>query len=132
MTGWILAVLALFVAQTLIAPTMRYYGGRNSAGEKIKLALGPRDNPPPLPIEGERAQRALKNMSEALPVFLTLALLDLIHDRDTALARTGAAIFFAARVAYLPAYVLGIYAVRTAFWLAGWAGLLLMLAALLG
>jgi uncharacterized MAPEG superfamily protein len=131
MLGWILAVLALFVVQTLIAPTMRYYGGRGSASEKINLALGSRDNPPPLPIEGERAQRALKNMFEALPVFLTLALLILIQDRDTMLAKSGAAIFFAARLAYVPSYMFGIYGVRTAFWLAGWAGLLLMLAALL-
>jgi uncharacterized MAPEG superfamily protein len=131
MTGWILGVLALFVAQTLIVPTTRYYMDPATRRRGFKMALGPRDKAPPLPLEGERAQRALKNMFEALPVFLTLALLIQIEGNATALAHAGAAIFLAARVAYVPLYMMGTFGLRTASWLAGWAGLLLMLAALL-
>ena len=131
MTGWILAVLALFVVQTLLAPTIRYYGGRGGPGEKLDRALGTRDNPPPMPVHGERAHRALKNLFEALPVFLTLAIMIHIEGRATAAANIGAAIFLATRVLYVPLYVFGIYGLRSLVWSASWIGLILMIYALL-
>ena len=91
----ILLVLALFVLQTLLPACFRYMVGPD-AGSKLWLALGPRDNPPPQTTLGGRAERALANTQEALPVFLALALMNLIVG-SAALALTGATVFLIAR-----------------------------------
>jgi uncharacterized MAPEG superfamily protein len=125
----ILLVLALFVVQTLLPASFRYLGGGAMNG-KLAQALGPRDNPPPQSPLGARAERALANLQEALPVFLTLALLNLVVG-TAALATLGATVFLIARVLYVPAYLMGIPGLRTLIWLGGWAGLVMMLLPLL-
>jgi len=125
----ILLVLALFVLQTLLPGSFRYLVGPNKSGG-LMLALGPRDNPPPQTILGGRAERALTNMQEALPVFLALALLNLIVG-SAALALTGATVFLVARTLYVPAYLAGIPLLRSLIWGAGVAGLVLMVGPLL-
>jgi uncharacterized MAPEG superfamily protein len=107
----ILLVLALFVLQTLLPACFRYTGGPDT-GRKLLLALGPRDDPPPQTRVGGRAERALANIHEALPVFLALALLNLILGTGD-LAVTGATVFLVARVLYVPAYLAGLTGVRT-------------------
>jgi uncharacterized MAPEG superfamily protein len=120
----ILLVLALFVLQTLLPNRFRERPA--SGGSMLAEALGPRDDPPPLTRIGGRAERALANMQEALPVFLTLALLNLILGTGD-LAVTGATVFLVARVLYVPAYLAGITGLRTLIWAAGVVGLVLML-----
>jgi len=85
----------------------------------------------PLTVTGQRAARALANMHEALPVFLGLALMNLIVAPQASLALTGAWVFLIARILYLPLYLAGVPAVRTLAWVAGWVGLILMLVPLL-
>ena len=65
-------------------------------------------------------------MQEALPVFLTLALLNLILGTGD-MATTGATVFLVARVLYVPAYLAGIVGVRTLIWIASVVGLVMML-----
>ena len=120
----ILLVLALFVLQTLLPN--RFRERRASGGSMLAEALGPRDDQPPLTRTGGRAERALANMQEALPVFLTLALLNLILGTGD-LAVTGATVFLVARVLYVPAYLAGITGLRTLIWAASVVGLVLML-----
>ena len=121
----ILLVLALFVLQTLLPNRFR---DRAASGARSVLseALGPRDDQPPLTRIGGRAERALANMHEALPVFLTLALLNLILGTGD-MATTGATVFLVARVLYVPAYLAGVVGVRTLIWMAGVVGLVMML-----
>ena len=127
----VLLVLALFVLQTLLPACFRYMSGPE-AGRKLRLALGPRDNPPPQTTVGGRAERALANMQEALPVFLALALLNLIAGTGEAhLALTGATLFLVARVLYVPAYLAGVAGLRTLIWAASVVGLVLMVMPLL-
>ena len=120
----ILLVLALFVLQTLLPASFRYLG--KDSGRNLSLALGPRDDPPTQSRIGGRAERALANMHEALPVFLALALLNLILGTG-ALATTGATVFFVARLLYVPAYLVGIPGIRTLIWIASVVGLVMML-----
>ena len=127
----ILCVLGLFVLQTLLPAIYRYLLAGPGAAARLMIALGPRDAPPPLSAVGGRAERALTNLHEALPVFLTLALLLLLRDAVTELALRGAWIFFLARALYVPAYLGGIFAVRSAVWVVSWVGLGMMIAALL-
>ena len=122
----ILLVLALFVVQTLLPNRFREPAPACTPGA-LSDSLGPRDHPRPLTVVGGRASRALANMHEALPVFLALALLNLILGTAAATAITGGWIFFVARLLYVPAYLAGIPAVRSLIWAGGWVGLVLML-----
>jgi uncharacterized MAPEG superfamily protein len=125
----ILLVLALFVFQTLLPASFRYMGGGDT-GKKLVIALGPRDNLPPQSPTGARAERALANMQEALPVFLALALMNLFVSPG-ADAVTGAWTFLIARVLYVPLYLSGVPALRTLVWVVSWVGLIMMLLPLL-
>lgn len=126
----ILLVLALFVIQTLLPGRFRE---PPAPGTPNKLAenLGPRDHVRPLTVTGQRAARALANMQEALPVFLGLALMNLIIAPEASFAVTGAWVFLIARVVYVPLYLAGVPVVRTLAWVASWVGLILMLVPLL-
>ncbi len=127
---WILAVLGVFVLQTLIPPIVRYLFAGPGTGARLRIALGARDEQPPLSEVGRRAERALDNMHEALPVFLTLAVLHLVQRTPGDLPNAGAAVFLVARVIYLPAYMSGITGLRSAVWVVSWVGLIMMIAAL--
>ena len=126
----ILLVLALFVVQTLLPGRFRepFPDGGNG---KLMENLGNRDHMRPLTVVGERAARALANMHEALPVFLALALLNMIVGTAAGMAVTGAAVFLIARVLYVGVYLAGIAVVRTLVWAASWAGLVMMIVPLL-
>lgn len=123
------AVLLLFVAQTLLSPSLRYLGAGPGVRERLRVALGPRDAPPPHTWSSARAERALVNLQEALPVFLTVALLHVQRGTGDAAAPWAWA-FFAARVAYVPAYLSGVPGLRSGVWMLGWVGLGGMIAAL--
>ncbi len=123
MTGWILAVLALHFVQTYLPSTARAL----SRDEVQKRYLrGPRDEVPPAGLMVGRMERALKNLMESLPIFITLALLAEIRGLTEGWALTGAMVFTLARVAYVPAYGSGIPWLRSAVWSVGFAGLVMM------
>ena len=84
------------------------------------------DQPPLGPLAG-RAARALTNFQESYPIFLALALGLAVAGRTGGLGATGAILWFAARIAYIPLYLLGIAYVRSLAWLLSIGGLLLML-----
>jgi uncharacterized MAPEG superfamily protein len=122
-TTWILAVLGVFIVQTLLPACLMLYAA-DDPRQRVLESLGPRDNAPPLPVYAERARRALNNMHESLPVFITLSLLVMIRGEEAVpLAQTGAMVFFFARTLYVPAYLAGIRGLRSAIWGAGGVGL---------
>ena len=126
----VLLVLALFVLQTLLPTRFREPpapGGQSVIAE----AFGNRDHQRPHTVVGRRAIRALANMQEALPVFLALALLNLILVPGASAALMGAWIFLIARVLYMGIYLAGVPVLRTMCWVAGLVGLAMMVAPLL-
>lgn len=124
-------VLALFVGQTLLSPTLRYLAAGPGIAARLRTALGPRDAPPPeTPLSG-RAARALANLQEALPVFLTAAVLHVVRGTGEAAAPWAFA-FLAARVLYVPAYLSGVPGLRSAVWTTSWIGLSGLIFTLLG
>lgn len=130
MTHWMLAALTIFFIQTLLPASIRFlFAGDTS--RLLSIALGPRDTLPEMPVIGERAARALNNMHEAMPVFLTLALLSILEQKSTGVAATGAMVFVIARALYVPAYMSGVIGVRSVVWVASWFGLGAMIYALL-
>jgi uncharacterized MAPEG superfamily protein len=90
------------------------------------IAFGNREGvPTPLGIAG-RADRAAKNMLEAMVIFLALILAAQISGKIAATA-LGATVFFWARLIYWPVYLAGIIYLRTLVWFVGVLGLLMIL-----
>jgi uncharacterized MAPEG superfamily protein len=131
MVAIIVGVLALLFLQTLIAPLIQYLGTPGERAAGLRRALGPRDRAPPPPVLAGRADRALRNLFEALPVFLTLALLAVLLRVEHGLAAGAAAVFLAARVLYVPGYLWGPPGVRSAIWGVAFDALLTMAALVL-
>ena len=69
---------------------------------------------------------------QPVPAFVALALMLKLTDLGTTLTATGAALWFWARIAYIPAYASGIPLVRSFAWFASRGGLLLMSVSLRG
>lgn len=95
------------------------------------LAFGNRDDLPDATLIAGRAERAVRNMLENMVLFI--ALLVAAHAggvRDSRVA-TGAQLFFWARLVYFPVYLAGLRYVRTAVWLVGLIGLVVILAAVI-
>ena len=126
----VLLVLALFVLQTLLPGRFREPAPAGAPG-KLAENLGNRDQVRPLTVVGQRASRALDNMHEALPVFLALALMNMIVGTAAGMAIMGATIFLIARAVYVAVYLSGVAVVRTLVWVVGWVGLGMMLMPLL-
>ncbi len=124
LTTIILLVLALYVVQLFLQETSRF-------GFDLRSIMGDRDRPPEMTVVANRLDRAKRNMQEALPLFLALALLALIKGRDTAAVTQAALIFLIARAVYVPAYVSGVPVLRSLVWLVGVAGLAMMALALI-
>ncbi len=87
---------------------------------------GPRDEERELsPIAG-RAARALRNFLETWPAFIVLALVVEMSGATGWLTQWGAAIYFLARIAYIPLYLGGVRYVRSVAFTIACAGLLMM------
>ncbi len=95
-------------------------------------ALGPQDERREQNVIADRVERALRNYRETFPAFAALALLLAVTEAGTELSATGAAVYFWARLAYVPAFASGIPLVRSVAWTASMAGLVLMILPLFG
>ncbi len=89
-----------------------------------------RDHDPELNVAAARATRAFRNLLETWPMFIVLVLVAELSGRHNGLTEWGAAVWFWARVAYLPAYIFGLGMLRSAIWTGALAGLVLMFAGL--
>lgn len=121
MTTWILAVLLLYLCQIyftalLYLPSAGFVpllAGRDDLPEKGKFA--------------RRADRALLNMKENLPLFLVPAVLVyVVPSANPGLAILGAQVFFWGRLAYIPMYIWGVPGPRSAAYGVALAGNLLV------
>ncbi len=119
--GWsVVLLLVQVVAQA----------GSVTAALGLPAALSPRDggNTPPTLLSG-RLTRALANLLETYPAFVALALGLIVTNKASGLGLTGAQLWLAARVVYVPIYAAGIPAVRTGVWTLSVIGLVMMLIA---
>jgi uncharacterized MAPEG superfamily protein len=96
----------------------------------MKVGLSNRDRLPEATPLGGRAERAAANTKENFILFAALALTAQVAGLAEQ-ATAGAAVFFWARVIYLPVYLLGITYLRSAIWGVGVVGLGMMVLALL-
>lgn len=99
----------------------------------LKWNAGPRDDGgPPSGRMAGRAARALANFKETYPAFIGVALALAVTGRTGGVGETGAWLWFAARVVYMPLYVLGVPWLRTLAYGASLVGLVMMLSRVLG
>jgi uncharacterized MAPEG superfamily protein len=101
------------------------------AGRGLAWGVGPRDEGwPPIGRFGARLDRAYKNFLETFVFFAAAVLLADALGKSTPTSVLGAQIYLWARVLYLPAYAFGIPFLRTLFWVASLAGILMVLMAI--
>ncbi|WP_095587253.1 MAPEG family protein [Actibacterium ureilyticum] len=97
-----------------------------------KTAMGPRDTPVQLTGLAGRLQRAMNNHFEGLILFTIAVLVTTLSDQATPYTASCAWVYLAARVAYVPAYALGLSPWRSLIWGVGFfATVAILLAALL-
>jgi uncharacterized MAPEG superfamily protein len=95
--------------------------------------MSARDEPaPPMRPITARLYRAQANLFETLPLFAVAVLVAHAGGREGQLTLLGCQIYLAARVVYLPLYAAGIPVLRSLAWGAAIAGLVMILAAILG
>ena len=88
--------------------------------------MGPRDHLPEPSTELGRSRRALANLQETLPVFLTLGVLSIVLGEQGWLSLAGAAIYFLGRCAHVVCYMRGLSPWRSVFFGVALIGIILM------
>jgi uncharacterized MAPEG superfamily protein len=96
----------------------------------LRYNMGPRDEQKPPGLIGGRVERAFANYLQTFPFFAAAVLMAHVANRHGALTSFGAQLYFWARLIYVPLYAAGIPVVRTLAFLAGVAGIGLILYAL--
>ncbi|EEW24477.1 MAPEG family protein [Rhodobacter ferrooxidans] len=99
-----------------------------------RYTMGPRDTPPehPLSTLTGRMQRAMNNHFEGLILFTLAVTVVTLSNQSTAVTQTAAWTYLAARLAYIPAYALGLAPWRSLIWSVGFfATVTLLVAALI-
>lgn len=122
---YLAATLILALVQILLPAAGR------TARYGLKWNAGPRDAdvPPPGRITG-RLERAQANLYETLPLFIGAVLIAHVAGRAGPMTEWGAALYFWARLIYIPLYAFGVPFVRSLVWLVSLIGLIMILAAL--
>ena len=117
--------ICLGIAHVLVAASLM------TSQRGLGWNVGNRDGQaPPLAGAASRAQRASRNFLETFPFFAAAVLAVVLAQRNSSHTALGAQIYFWARVAYLPIYIIGIPYLRTLVWAISFWGLLMVLAAL--
>ena len=92
-----------------------------------------RDRPPTkqLSLTTARLQRALNNHFEGLILFTLAVVVVTLGNQSSAVTQTAAYLYLIARIAYVPAYYLGLRPWRSAIWFVGFLSTLTMIIAAL-
>lgn len=91
----------------------------------VQEANSTRDREPEANLLTGRATRALRNFQETYPIFIALCVVAVAAGRSGSLTHWGIALWFWARVAYLPAYLIGLSPYRSWIWAVSAIGLVL-------
>jgi len=74
-----------------------------------------------------RIERAYFNLLETMPAFAALVLIGLFTGKANEMTALGAQLYFWGRLAYFPAYIVGIPVLRSLVWTMSMGGLVLIL-----
>ena len=115
----------LLIAHVIIQATF------SDLSKGLGWALGPQDETRDQSVVAARIERSLRNYLETFPAFAALALILAVTELGNATSALGAAVWFWARIAYIPAYASGVPLVRSVAWFASLAGLAMMIVPLI-
>ena len=122
-----------YLALTLILALVQVFlpAGARTVEFGSKWNAGARDTTPAAtrPLTG-RLERAQANLYETLPLFIGAVLIAHVSGAESPLTLWGTALYFWARVVYVPLYAFGVPYVRSLVWLVSLAGLAMVLASL--
>lgn len=124
-------LLTLTLAALLWGVQFFAYLASGHGSVDLNAAMGPRDVPFDRPPVCARLHRALSNHTEGLVLYAIAAGVIAVTDESTAFTATGAWVYLAARVLYVPAYAFGWTPWRTIIWMAGFFATMAMLVAAL-
>ena len=116
-----LTLLVWSAGLTLAQAMLAAVGGNLQRG--VPTMAGNREDQPRFTGWVGRAYRAHRNMLENVVLFAILVLAAQAAGRTNDQTRLGAELFFWARVAYVPCYVIGLPGVRSLVWGVSAAGL---------
>lgn len=112
----ILAAYGLLVMLTIL---LQVLGGMQQLS--LGYLISSRDETRTVSGMTARIERALANSITAMALFAPAVLILVMLDRTSSATLLAAQVFLVARIIYLPVYALGIPAIRTLVWLAGFA-----------
>ena len=119
-----LTMLVWSAALALVQMLIAVLAAINTVG--LPTLAGNREGLPPFSGFCGRAQRAHLNMLESLAIFAIFVLVAQLTGRANGTTALGTTLFFWARVAYIPVYLIGIPWLRTAAWGVSLAGILMV------
>ena len=119
-------LLMIFLVLALLVVAVQLPGSYLTKQVGVAAQIGPRDDLPEPTQELARSRRALANLQETLPIFLTLAVLSIIYNEQGWASLVGAGLYFLARSAHLYCYLKGLSPWRSVCFLAGLLGCLTM------
>jgi uncharacterized MAPEG superfamily protein len=127
-TLMIVAELAVINWALIVAASLIKARAWRPAG--MKAALGNREEAVDCQGFPARTERAAKNMLENMVLFTAIALVAVVGGVTDPHVELGARIFYWARLAYIPIYMIGIPVARTAVWAISIIGMGMIFAAI--
>ena len=117
----------LFLASILGLVQCGLAGRINNSQRGARWNLGARDGePPPVTKFAARLERARANFMETFAFFVSAIVIAAFAGRHNTATIWGSAIYFWARLLYVPLYAFGVFGLRTLVWLISLAGILLI------
>jgi uncharacterized MAPEG superfamily protein len=116
-----LTLAALLNWMMIVVAALWRVGAFSPAG--LDRAFGNRSHVPEPAPAAARADRAAKNMTENMILFVVVLAASRLGGADAQALTPGAAIFFWARLAYWPVYIIGIPYLCTVVWATSLCGL---------
>jgi uncharacterized MAPEG superfamily protein len=113
--GWsvCLGLLHIAVAATLVTQQRGLKWNAGNRDGEVKVLTG----------AAARADRASRNFLETFPFFAAAVLAVVLLGKNTSHTAFGTELYFWARLAYLPVYLIGVPYLRTVVWAAAMAGM---------
>jgi len=114
-----LTLLAAYGILVLITLLLQVLGSMRTLS--MGYLMSARDEPREVGLMTARIKRALDNSITAMALFAPAVLLLEVQNKTDNASLLACQVFLVARIIYLPVYALGVPAIRTLAWLAGFA-----------
>ena len=119
-------LLIIFFVLLLLLVQAALPGRYLTAQVGTEAQIGPRDDLPKPSRQLARSRRALGNLQETLPIFLTLAVLSIVMGEQGWLSLAGGTVYFVARALHAYCYMKGLVPWRSMSFLVSLFGNLLL------